>query len=55
MRRLVCRTLTGVYYPLLMFGEDLTMSGTLPPTCFWMGNVVLAIPALLLLRWIIRH
>ena len=45
----------AVYYPLLMFGDKLSTSGALPPISFWMGNVVLAIPAVLLLRWIIRH
>jgi lipopolysaccharide export system permease protein len=45
----------AVYYPLLMFGEDLTTSGTLPPVFFWMGNVVLTVPAIALLRWTIRH
>jgi lipopolysaccharide export system permease protein len=44
-----------VYYPLLMFSDDLTTSGILPPICFWMGNVVLVVPAVLLLRRIIRH
>ncbi len=33
----------AVYYPLLMIGEDLSTSGTLPPISFWMGNVILAI------------
>jgi lipopolysaccharide export system permease protein len=45
----------AVYYPLLMIGEDLSTSGTLPPISFWMGNVILAIPAIFLLRWIVRH
>ncbi len=35
----------AVYYPLLMIGEDLSTSGTLPPISFWMGNVILAVPA----------
>ena len=45
----------AVYYPLLMIGEDLSTSGTLPPISFWMGNVLLAVPAVALLRWIVRH
>jgi lipopolysaccharide export system permease protein len=45
----------AIYYPLLMLGDDLTTSGTLHPIFFWMGNIVLAIPAITLLRWIIRH
>lgn len=45
----------AIYYPLLMFGEDLSTSGVLPPISFWTGNVVLSIPAVVLLRWIVRH
>jgi lipopolysaccharide export system permease protein len=45
----------ALYYPLLMLGDDLTTTGRLPPIFFWMGNVVLTIPAVLLLRWINRH
>ncbi|MEN6449393.1 MAG: LptF/LptG family permease [Thermoguttaceae bacterium] len=45
----------AVYYPLLMLGDKLSTSGTLPPISFWMGNVVLSIPAVLLLRWNLRH
>jgi len=45
----------AVYYPLLMLGEDLSTSGVLPPISFWMGNVILVIPAVALLRWIVRH
>jgi lipopolysaccharide export system permease protein len=45
----------AVYYPLLMVGEDLSTSGTLPPIAFWMGNVILAIPAVFLMRWVVRH
>ena len=44
----------AVYYPLLMFSDNLAKAGR-PPICFWMANVVLVIPALALLRWIIRH
>jgi lipopolysaccharide export system permease protein len=45
----------AIYYPLLMLGEHLTTTGVLPPIAFWMGNVVLMTPAILLLRWINRH
>jgi lipopolysaccharide export system permease protein len=45
----------AVYYPLLMLGENLTTGGTLPPIFFWMGNVLLTLPAVALLRWINRH
>ncbi len=44
-----------VYYPLMMFGEDLSTSGQLPPISFWMANVALLIPAILLMRRIIQH
>ncbi|NLF09517.1 MAG: permease, partial [Pirellulaceae bacterium] len=40
---------------LLMFGEDLSTSGKLPPISFWLGNVVISIPAVILLRRIVRH
>jgi len=40
---------------LLMLGDDLSTSGRLPPIAFWTGNVILAAPAVLLLRRIIRH
>jgi lipopolysaccharide export system permease protein len=45
-----------VYYPLLMFGDKVSTSGS-PPICLadWTGDLVLAIPAIILLRWIIRH
>jgi lipopolysaccharide export system permease protein len=45
----------GVYYPLLMLGEDLSTSGTLPPISFWTGNLVLAIAGGWLLRRAIRY
>ena len=45
----------ALYYPLLMFGEDLSTSGALPPISFWMGNVILVCPAVVLLRWVVRH
>jgi lipopolysaccharide export system permease protein len=45
----------ALYYPLLMLSENLSTSGTLPPIFFWMSNVVLTIPAVVLLRWINRH
>jgi lipopolysaccharide export system permease protein len=45
----------AIYYPLLMLGENLTTNGILHPIFFWMGNVVLIVPGVLLLRWNIRH
>jgi lipopolysaccharide export system permease protein len=44
-----------VYYPLLTLSNTLTTSGLLWPICFWMANAVLVIPAVLLLRQIVRH
>ena len=44
-----------VYYPLLMFGEDLSTSGRLPPVCLLDGQHAPVFPAVLLLRRIIRH
>ena len=45
----------AVYYPLLMLSDGLATSGTLWPVSFWTANVGLAIPAVFLLRRIIRH
>lgn len=45
----------AIYYPLLMLSDDFSTSGALPPISFWMGNVILAIPAVWLLRWTVRH
>ena len=44
----------AIYYPLLMFGDKVSTTGA-PPVCFWICNVALAVPAVALLRWIIRH
>jgi lipopolysaccharide export system permease protein len=45
----------AIYYPLLMLSGDLATSGQWPPILFWTANVVLAAPALWLLRWVNRH
>jgi len=45
----------AIYYPLLIFSEDLSTSGALPPVSFWMSNMLLAIPACVLMRWVVRH
>jgi len=45
----------AVYYPLLMFGDQATASGLLPPAGFWMGNLLLALVGVWALRWAIRH
>jgi lipopolysaccharide export system permease protein len=44
-----------VYYPLLMLGEDLSTSGKLPPVAFWLGNAVLLVPGIWLMRRVIRY
>lgn len=44
-----------IYYPLLMLSDDLSTSGKLPPFSFWIANVALAIPAIALLRQMVRH
>jgi lipopolysaccharide export system permease protein len=45
----------ALYYPLLLMSDHLSTSGRLPPVSFWMANVLLAAPAVGLLRWIVRH
>lgn len=45
----------AIYYPLLMIGEDLTTSRGYFPLLFWIGNVTLIVPAIFLLKWVIRH
>jgi lipopolysaccharide export system permease protein len=44
-----------VFYPLLMIQEGLTTSGSLPPICFWMGDAVLLLAGMWLLRRVIQH
>jgi lipopolysaccharide export system permease protein len=44
-----------VFYPLLMIQEGMTTSGTLPPICFWMGDAVLLVVGIWLLRRVIQH
>ncbi len=47
----------AIYYPLLMLSNALATSplGHMPPISFWTANVVLATPAIALLRWVVRH
>ena len=45
----------SIYYPLLMFSEDLSTSGKLPPISFWMSNALLIVSGIFLLRRIVRH
>jgi len=44
-----------VYYPLLMLGEDLSCSGTLPPWSFCLPNVAALGPGLWLMRRVMRY
>jgi len=44
-----------VYYPLLAYGVDRAKSGDLPPYSVWLGNVILAIAGLWLMRRILRY
>jgi lipopolysaccharide export system permease protein len=44
-----------VYYPLLMFGVKRAKIGALPPHVVWLGNVLLVIWGLWMLRKVIRH
>ncbi len=44
-----------VYYPLLAYGVDRAKSGDLPPYSVWLGNVILAIAGLWMLRRTLRY
>jgi len=44
-----------VYYPLLALGVDRAKDGVLPPYTVWLGNVVLLIAGLWLLRNVLRY
>ncbi len=44
-----------VYYPLLMLGEELSTSGTLPPWSFWLPNAAMLVPGVWLFRRVIRY
>jgi lipopolysaccharide export system permease protein len=45
----------AIYYPLLMIGEDISTSGKFHPISFWMGNMILFVPGIFLLKWVIKH
>jgi lipopolysaccharide export system permease protein len=45
----------AIYYPLLVLSDNLSTSGKLPPFAFWTANIVLAVPAAWLLRWLLKH
>ncbi len=44
-----------VYYPLLILGVNQAKDGVLPPEAVWLGNLVLAVWALWLLRRVLRY
>jgi lipopolysaccharide export system permease protein len=44
-----------VYYPLLILGVNQAKGGTLPPSAVWLGNLVLGVWALWLLRRVMRY
>lgn len=44
-----------VYYPLLMFGVDGAKNGTIPTFSVWVGNVLLAVWGVFLLRKVLRY
>ncbi len=43
------------YYPLLLLSENLSTTGKMPPCSFWLGNIAMVAPGLLLLRQVVRH
>ncbi len=44
-----------VYYPLLVLGVDYAKVGSIPPYSVWVGNLVLGLVGIQLMRKIIRH
>lgn len=44
-----------VYYPLLAYGVDQAKSGALPPCSVWLGNLILGLISLPLLRKVARY
>lgn len=44
-----------VYYPLLMYGVDAAKNGRLPPTIVWLGNLILVVWGLWMMRRVIRN
>ncbi len=45
----------GLYYPLMMFAVDRAKAGALPPATVWLGNAVLALWGVWLLRRVYRY
>jgi lipopolysaccharide export system permease protein len=44
-----------VYYPLLAYGVDRAKAGELPPCAVWLGNLILAVAGLWLMRRVRRY
>jgi len=44
-----------VYYPLMAVSVDQAKDGVLPPPAVWLGNILLSLAGLWLLRWVNRH
>ena len=44
-----------VYYPLLMFGIDRVKAGELPPIAVWIGNLLVTLWGIWLLRRVVRN
>lgn len=44
-----------VYYPMLMVSVDKAKGGVVPPACVWIGNLVLALAGLYLMRRVVRY
>jgi lipopolysaccharide export system permease protein len=44
-----------VYYPLLMFGIDRVKAGELPPIAVWIGNLLVTVWGIWLLRRVVRN
>lgn len=44
-----------VYYPLLMYGVDGAKNGTIPPQSVWVGNVLLVVWGVWMLRKVLRY
>jgi lipopolysaccharide export system permease protein len=44
-----------VYYPFLLVGVDRAKRGEIPPECVWIGNIMLALWGLWLLKKVFRY
>ena len=46
----------GLYYPLMLFGTNLSKEGLLPPICsLWVGNVLMAFLAGMVIPSVVKH